>query len=126
MFSLAAVAGNKGEQKTLNGTLSCMGCDLKKAAGAHSQCSIYGHKHALKLEDGSYVSFMENDHSETLINAGEGKWHGQEVEVSGTYFDKGNVIDVKNFEIKDKAFSWCVGHKNMDQCHTNMKKMHGN
>lgn len=118
MFSLLAFAGEKGEQKILSGTLSCMGCDLKKDAGANAQCSIYGHEHALKLKDGSYLSFMENDHSETLINASEGKWHGQEIEVTGTFFDKANLIDVKSFEVKDNDFSWCAGHKKMDQCHS--------
>ena len=126
MFSLAAMAGKKDEQKTMSGTLSCMGCDLKKADGAHAQCKIYGHEHALKLEDGSYVSFMENDHSEDLIDAGEGKWHGQSIEVSGTYYADGNVIDVEKFKIKDEPYGWCAGHKAMDQCHTNMKKMHNN
>jgi len=126
MFGLLVFAGNKGEQKTLSGTLSCTGCDLKKAAGAHSQCKIYGHRHTLKLADGNYVSFMENDHSEMLLNAGGGKWHGQEVEVSGTYFAHANIIDVEDFQIKDKSYGWCAGHKDMDQCHTNMKKMHGN
>ncbi len=116
MIGALAFAGDKGEQKTLKGTLSCMGCDLKMESGAHSQCKAYGHKHALKLEDGSYVSFMENDHSEKLINAADGKWHGQQIEVTGNFFAKGNVIDVTDFKTSDKSFSFCAGHKGMDQC----------
>jgi len=117
MIGALAFAGDKGEQKTFKGTLSCMGCDLKKADGANAQCKVYGHDHALKLEDGSYVSFMENDHSEKLINAAEGKWHGQKVEITGKFFAKANVIDVKKFKAMDKEHSWCGGHKAMDQCH---------
>ena len=119
-----AFAGEKGEMKTFKGTLSCMGCDLKMEAGAHSQCKIYGHKHALKLEDGSYVSFLENDHSADLIAAGDGKWHGKNVEVTGTYYKKGNAIDVVSFKTMDKDFSWCEGHNKMDQCHS-MHNAHG-
>lgn len=120
IFGIFAFAGDKGAQKTFGGTLSCMGCDLKKDAGANSQCKIYGHQHALKMKDGSYVSFMENDHSDLLINAGDGKWHGSEIKVTGTFFNKANVIDVKSFEVKDKTFGWCAGHKNMDQCQSKM------
>ena len=116
MFGMLLFAGDKGEQKTLKGTLSCLGCDLKKDAGANAQCKIYGHDHALKLKDGSYVSFFENDHSEVLISANKGEWHGSGIAVSGKFIDKANVIDVKSFEIKDKNYSWCGGCKNMGQC----------
>jgi len=121
MVGALAFAGEKVEQKTFKGTLSCMGCDLKVGSGANAQCKVYGHDHALKLEDGSYISFMENDHSEKLIHAADGKWHGKKIEVTGDFFGNANVIDVKSFKTMDKSFSYCSGHKNMDQCHS----MHG-
>jgi len=124
MIGALAFAGDKGEQKTLKGTLSCMGCDLKKGSGANAQCKTYGHDHALKLEDGSYISFMENDHSEKLINASDGKWHGKMIEVTGTFFANANVIDVTKFRTAGKAFSFCSGHKHMDEC-MSMHSAHG-
>ena len=120
LLSLIAWADQKGKLKTINGTLSCMNCDLKTSNDARAQCKIYGHNFALKLEDGLYISFMENDHSEALINAGEGKWFGQMVTVTGTYYPGAHLIDVQNFKLIDKEFGWCEGHKAMDQCHAGL------
>ena len=113
-MSLAAMAGEKGVSKSFKGTLSCMGCDLKKFMGANAQCKIFGHKHALKLADSSFISFLENDHSTDLIKGED--WHNQEVEVNGTYYENANVIDVEDFKIKDGTYGWCKTHEAMDKC----------
>ena len=63
---------------------------------------------------------MENDHSEPLIKAGEGKWLGQKVKVTGTYYPMAHMMDVQNFEVMGKNYSWCDTHKTMDQCNTDM------
>ena len=113
-MSLVAMAGDKPIARSFRGTLSCMGCDLKKSDGAHAQCKTLGHKHALKLADGSFISFLENDHSTDLIKGGE--WHNQEVEVDGIYYGNANVVDVEFYKIKHDTFGWCESHETMDKC----------
>ncbi len=81
---------------SMKGTLACLGCDLKKAHGAKAQCSVYGHKHALKTADGKYYTFLENEKSEPLIK-GE-KWHGKPVEVTGLLFPGTQVLEVVEFK----------------------------
>jgi len=129
LISLTAMAGNTekadkmgkiGETKTFTGILSCPACDLKMDSEAHAQCKVYGHKHALKLENGKYISFLENDHSEDLIKGGD--WNGQKIEVSGVYYPDANMIDVDSFKVMGQEFGWCDGHKKMDQCHVGMPK----
>lgn len=80
---------------TLSGTLSCLGCDLKKAHGAGAQCSIYGHKHSLKTGNGKYYTFLENAKSEPLIKGEE--MHGKKVRVHGALFPGTQVIEVMNY-----------------------------
>ena len=109
---------SEGMHKTFSGTLTCLGCDLK-SSGANAQCKAYGHKHALKLEDGTFISFMENDQSTKLIEGG--KMHNAEVEIHGVYFGDANMLDVESFNFDDKSFGWCAGHSSMDMCHS--KKM---
>lgn len=123
VFSVVAMAGENGKHKTFNGTLSCLGCDLKKSDGAFAQCKVYGHKHALKLKDGRFISFLENDNAADLIK-GE-KWHGKEVEVHGVFFSSANMLDVETYKVTGKTFGWCAGHKAMDQCHSGMGKEMG-
>lgn len=81
---------------TLKGTLSCIGCDLKKAHGAGAQCSVYGHTHALKTADGKYYTFLQNKKSEPLIK-GE-TLHGKMVEVNGTLFPGTQILEVKEYK----------------------------
>ncbi len=88
--------GTKPKTVTLKGTLACLGCDLKKAHGAGAQCSIYGHKHALKTSNGKYYTFLENAKSEPLIK-GEAL-HGKRVEVRGTLFPGTQVIEVMSYK----------------------------
>lgn len=91
----ASVAAPK-KMVTLSGTLSCLGCDLKKAHGAGAQCSIYGHKHALKTGNGKYYTFLENAKAEPLIKGEE--MHGKKVRVNGTLFPGTQVIEVKSYQ----------------------------
>ena len=86
----------KPKTVTLKGTLACLGCDLKKAHGAGAQCSVYGHKHALKTSSGKYYTFLENAKSEPLIK-GEAL-HGKPVEVRGTLFPGTQVIEVMSYK----------------------------
>jgi len=88
--------GTKPKTVTLKGTLACLGCDLKKAHGAGAQCSVYGHKHALKTSNGKYYTFLENAKSEPLIK-GEAL-HGKPVEVRGTLFPGSQVLEVTGYK----------------------------
>ena len=86
----------KARAVTLSGTLSCLGCDLKKAHGAGAQCSIYGHKHGLKTANGKYYTFLENQKSEPLVK-GEAL-HGKPVQVTGTLFPGSQIIEVMSYK----------------------------
>jgi len=115
-FSITASAGywNDNEQKTLTGTLTCLACDLKNLAGTNSQCEVFGHRHSLRLNNGDYVYFLENDHSEALIQGG-GR-HDTKVKVTGIYNKKSHTIDVQSYEIDGVVTEWCDSHKRMDMC----------
>ncbi len=91
-----AAGAKKPKMVTMRGTLACLGCDLKKAHGASAQCSVYGHKHALKTSNGKYYTFLENARSEPLIK-GEAL-HGKQVEVRGTVFPGSQVIEVTSYK----------------------------
>ncbi len=107
-------ADKMGKQADFEGTLVCLGCDLKQAEGAHAACTAYGHRHALKTEDGKYINFLENQYSEDLLK-GE-KYHNQKMKVSGVYYADANTLDVKSFQVDGKTMSWCDHCKAMDGC----------
>ena len=103
-----------GEHMSFDGTLVCLGCDLKQAEGARAACKTYGHAHALKTKDGRYIGFLQNQYSDDLIK-GE-KYHNKSMKVHGVYFADANVLDVEGFEADGKQMGWC-GHCNaMDHC----------
>ncbi|MBU8933188.1 MAG: hypothetical protein KOO62_04195 [candidate division Zixibacteria bacterium] len=104
----------KTAEVTLSGTLVCLGCDLKKAEGARSECSAYGHKHALKTKDGRYVNLLENKYSSDLVK-GE-KYNNQNMTISGTMFANSSMMDVKTFAVDGKTKGWCDHCKTMDGC----------
>ena len=104
----------KSEKSTFEGKLTCTSCDLKKAEGARAQCSVYGHEHGLKTNDGKHISFLHNQYSDDLIK-GE-KYHGQEVTVQGTYYADANELDVVSFTVDGKMKSWCDNCKSMGDC----------
>ena len=117
--ALTGTAGEvTGEQKpaeaSFEGKLVCLGCDLKKGEGARAACSVYGHHHALKKADSSYVSFLENDFSRDLIK-GE-KYHNQDIQVTGFYHDNANMLDVETFTVNGEKKGWCGHCKAMDSC----------
>ena len=104
----------KAAHESFDGTLVCLGCDLKKAEGARAACSAFGHKHALKTADGKYISLLENQYSKDLV-AGE-KYHNQKVSIHGIYHANANQLDVETFTVEGKTKGWCDGCKSMDGC----------
>ncbi len=107
-------AGEKGLTKEFTGTWTCLACDLKKLDGVRAQCEDFGHKHCLRLSDGRYIQFLENDHSIDLIKGG-GR-HDVELTVRGIYNSKARVIDVESYTIDGVTTTWCAEHGRMDQC----------
>lgn len=104
----------KATQETFDGTLVCLGCDLKKTEGARAACSTFGHTHALKTADGNYINLLENQYSKDLL-AGE-KYHNQKIKINGIFHATANQFDVESFTVEGKTKSWCDGCKSMDGC----------
>ncbi|HHT9118075.1 MAG TPA: hypothetical protein ACFYD1_05550 [Candidatus Hypogeohydataceae bacterium YC38] len=105
---LGAVYAQEGKEVTVYGTNYCLGCALKKTAGAKAQCSVYGHVHSLKIDkavgaDGKVIEsltgktlhYLQNDQASPLIK-GE-QFHGAPVEVKGTVFEDSLTVDVDSF-----------------------------
>ncbi len=119
------VAGEKTAKKSYHadfeGTLVCMGCDLKKSDGARAACTDFGHNHALKTADGKYISLLENKYSADLVK-GE-KYHNKQMKLHGVYFANANQLDVESFEVDGKKNSWCGHCKGMDACMTSKDDM---
>ncbi len=112
--SSASTATEKTETTTMSGTLVCLGCNLKKSEEARAECSVYGHKHALKTSDGRYISLLENKYSTDLV-AGE-NYRNKPMELTGTLFANSNMMDVQSFTVDGKTKGWCGGCKTMDAC----------
>ena len=113
--SLSLSAGEKaGKHVDFEGKLVCLGCDLKSSEDARAACSVYGHKHALKTDDGKYITFLENQYSEDLIK-GE-KYQNKDIKVHGVYHASANQLDVESFEVDGKTNAWCGNCKAMDGC----------
>jgi len=112
--STMAVKG-EAEHITLTGTIVCLGCELHKAEDARAACDVYGHRHALKTDDGRYYNILENKYGEALIK-GE-KYHNKKMEVHGVYFASANQLDVEAYQPEgSKKLSWCDHCKSMDAC----------
>lgn len=87
---------------TVVGNNYCLGCALKKEKGAAAQCSIYGHRHALKVEQvsgggelkGATLHYLENDKSKDLFKGTS--FHGKRIEVVGKLHVDERVIEVES------------------------------
>lgn len=96
-----------------SGTLVCLGCSLK-SEGAKAQCSDFGHTHALKTDDGKYLTFLPNKFSSDLL-AGE-EFHNKAVAVHGVYYANANQLDVETYSVDGKSYGWCDHCTDMDGC----------
>jgi hypothetical protein len=121
LLTVVAFAQQKTEHKTFTGTWTCLACDMKGHDGSvRAQCEELGHRHCLRLDNGDYVFFLENDHSLELIKGG-GR-HEARVTVKGTYFKKARTIDVQSYTIDGRNTAWCPEHSRMDLCLDNTAK----
>ena len=117
-FAGEGVKSKPAEDQTFEGKVVCLGCTLKKGEGARAECTEYGHKHALKVDDKKYINLLENKFSADLI---KGEYHDKDVKVTGTLFESANMLDVRSFEIDGKSKSWCDHCSAMDGCSAKMK-----
>lgn len=113
-MSAGIFAAERGQKKEFTGTWTCLACDLKKFDGVRAQCEDFGHKHCLRLNDGRYIQFLENDHSIDLIKGG-GR-HEVQLTVRGIYDSKSHTIDVEDYTIDGVTTTWCSDHNRMDHC----------
>ena len=104
-----------GEVTTLEGTLVCKNCSLKKEFGARSECKLNGCQSALKTTNGHFVDFLDNKYAKDLH--GE-KYAGKQLKVTGTFFASANTMDVQSFSVDGKTKSWCDHCTSMDACST--------
>ena len=93
-------AVTKASPVTLKAKVICLGCSLKKEQGANAQCSVYGHQHALKTEDGKIWTILENDISTELINSHE--YAGKEIEIAGKIFGSTQIIEIESFKLVEE------------------------
>jgi hypothetical protein len=116
LLCLAALAATAKplDLKTLTGTWTCPICDQKKLEGKQAECEALGHEHALKLDDGTWVRFMETEKSGALIHGG-GR-HTARMKVCGFLDPNATTVDVECYEIDEKWTSWCPVHGRMDLC----------
>jgi len=94
-------------EATVEGRNFCLGCALKKEKGAKAQCSLFGHRHSLKVNkavdmDGNelmemkgwVLHYLETEKSKPLIDG----HHGQEVTIEGKVYPLERVLEVEIFE----------------------------
>ena len=90
---------------SVEGNNFCLGCALKKREGAAAMCSVYGHRHSLRVaraigKDGKELAdlkgwvlhYLENEKSQELIK----KHHGENVKLSGKIYPLERVFEVSS------------------------------
>ena len=93
-------------EATVTGSNTCLGCSLKTDFCAGAQCSIYGHKHSLRVTkavaggrevpemNGWVLHYLETDMSQDLIN----KHHGENLTVTGRVYPNERVLEAVSFD----------------------------
>ena len=104
-----------GKITTIEGTLVCKNCSLKKEFGARSECKLNGCSHALKTVDGRFIDFLDNKYAKDLKGD---KYAGKQIKVTGTLFAHANTMDVQTISHGGKIVSWCDNCTSMDGCAT--------
>ncbi len=92
---------------TVTGNNFCLGCSLKKEKGAGAQCSIFGHKHSLRVTmaiaadntelvdmQGWILHYLETEKSEELIKG----HHGENITITGKVYPEERVVEVDKFK----------------------------
>ncbi len=114
VFAIQAYSMTPLQLRTLKGVWTCPICDAKGIKGAYETCEALGHKHVLKLNDGTLVTFADNVRGEALTKGG-GRHHVP-ITVVGFYDPSAHTIDVDTYKIDGQWSSWCDKHERMDFC----------
>jgi hypothetical protein len=97
-----APAPSGAVEATLVGENFCLGCALKEEKGASAQCSVYGHRHALRVGtatsggkeipemQGWVLHYLDNDNGQPLIK----EHHGETVTLEGKVYGDERVLEV--------------------------------
>lgn len=97
-------------QAVVTGQNFCLGCALKKAAGAAAQCSKYGHRHALKVTSatvagkdapemkGWVLHYLDTDDGQPYIK----EHHDETVTLKGKVYSEARVLEVEKQEAAKK------------------------
>jgi hypothetical protein len=113
LFAAAAVAQQKGEPRTFNGTWTCLNCSLAGLVNRPpAECEDLGHRHCLRLDSGKYLFFLDNDRGKALVQGG-GR-HDVKMTVKGTYYPAAHTIDVQSYVIDGITTSWNEEHQKME------------
>ena len=91
-------------EATVTGSNICLGCSLKKQKGAAAQCSIFGHKHGLKITKavgpdgkdlpemrGWVLHYLETEHSQDLIT----EHRGETLIITGKVYPLERMLEVQ-------------------------------
>jgi hypothetical protein len=114
LASAAAFAAPVKELRTIKGTWMCPECAALNQADAYETCEAVGHKHALKMDDGEMITFLDTPRAAALIHGG-----GREkakIEVCGLYDPSTKILDVDSYRIDNLWTTWCDVHGRMDLC----------
>jgi hypothetical protein len=114
LVSSVALAAPAVEFKSIKGTWMCPECAVLKHADTPDQCEALGHKHALKLDGGYVITFLDTPRAAALIHGG-GRDKAR-IEVCGLYNEKTRTLDVDAYQIDGVWSLWCDVHGRMDFC----------
>ncbi len=91
---------NKGNDTiVLKGELICIGCSLKKLSGADAQCSLYSnHDVGLKLNDGTFWNFVNNDTGHDIIR-GHKTVIGKQATINGWMYPNAHMIEIETIDV---------------------------
>jgi hypothetical protein len=109
-----ALAAPTRDFKSFKGTWLCPTCAEMKQADTPENCESKGHTHALKLDDGQWITFVANARATALIHGG-----GREkakIEVYGLFDSKTQTLDVDAYRIDEAWSTWCDHDGRMDFC----------
>lgn len=114
LIGAVAIAAPAKEFRNFNGTWMCPECAAMKQVDSPGQCEAKGHRHALKLDGGQMLTFLDSPRAATLIHGG-----GRDkvkIQVCGLYDGDTKTLDVDAYRIDDVWSTWCGGHGRMDSC----------
>jgi hypothetical protein len=113
LFAAVAVGQQKAEQKTYTGTWTCLNCSLAGLVNRpQAECEDLGHRHCLRLNNGKYLFFLDNDRGKALIQGGGRR--DVKMTVKGTYYPYASTIDVQSYVIDGITTSWNEEHQQME------------